>query len=81
MCHGFEATDDRDRIYALFGLANEFDRRILAPRYEKSVTTKEVYYKVSGSLLIVTMRPFISWLFAGTRLSPESTKGGSSWAS
>ena len=49
-CRGFEATDDRDIIFALLGIASESGNHVLTPDYGSSV--EEVFTKWTRDLMI-----------------------------
>jgi hypothetical protein len=49
-----DATDARDKVFALVGLAREEDRRALAPDYSKSIA--QVYAETAKHIISITKR-------------------------
>lgn len=55
----FQATDARDKIYGLLGLASDSDRLGIVPDYSKSVV--EVYANVARALIADGKTTILSW--------------------
>lgn len=62
-CDSFEATDGRDKVYALLGLATDESSRVLAPSYETK-STRDVFVDTARYILNSDI-PFIILSFAG----------------
>ena len=61
-CWNFEATNARDRIFAIQGITTAVDERALEPNYDS--TTLEVYME-AGRYALLSKEPFSLFPFAG----------------
>ncbi|PMD62302.1 HET-domain-containing protein [Hyaloscypha bicolor E] len=61
-CWNFEATNARDRIFAIQGITTAVDERALEPNYDS--TTLEVYME-AGRYALLSKEPFSLFSFAG----------------
>ena len=51
MCHAFQSTNPRDKVYATLGVAHDRREMAIVPNYDESVET--VYQNVAARLIQV----------------------------
>jgi len=77
-CADFQATDGRDKVYAMLGLSSDNSWQVIQPDYEHK-TTKEVYIE-AAMFILGTSDPLSFLPFAGTGDGPStSIEGLPSW--